>query len=259
MNVNFNISDKISPMTMEIIRSFISAIILIFLGKIFSWLKKMFYRRNFRELFGNDSIHDFYLVYGEMEIRPEVYSNGIEWPLYKPELPGHLFRVSSLVSSTTPRAIEYLLGLFKKNADARPKLISDRKIINELDLSFISIGGINNLKTTSLLEHSENNFFRFDASGRNIEIVTKRDNGTRFCITEKEDVGFIIKIVSKGFPNKTWIAVAGLGEWGTTGAIWFLAKKWKKLPKNKSFGAIIRTKFRQDESAEMIYLIEGLK
>jgi len=28
-----------------------------------------------------------------------------------------------------------------------------------------------------------------------------------------------------------WIAVAGLGEWGTSGAAWFLSKNWKKIKK----------------------------
>jgi hypothetical protein len=37
-----------------------------------------------------------------------------------------------------------------------------------------------------------------------------------------------LKIIPKSFPNRVWIAVAGLGEWGTSGAAWFLSKNWKK-------------------------------
>lgn len=225
------------------------------LDRIYFHLKRLYYRNNFKKVFGEDSINNFYLVYGEMEIRPDVYNAGIQWPLFKPESPGHLFRVSSVISSTTPRSMKYLFEAFKNNTGSVPKLVSDREIVNKLETSFISIGGLNNLKTCSVLESDENNFFIFEnfPSGRSPGIVSKKDKNIRFCITDDYDVGFIIKIIPKSFPQKTWIAVAGLGEWGTTGAAWFLSKNWKKLPQNNSFGLIIKTKFYQDESAELLY------
>ena len=56
--------------------------------------------------------------------------------------------------------------------------------------------------------------------------------------------------------NRTWIAVAGLGEWGTSGAAWFLARNWKeveKIYKQKPFGLIIKVRAGKDESAQLVY------
>jgi len=51
------------------------------------------------------------------------------------------------------------------------------------------------------------------------------------------------------------MCTAGLGEWGTSGSAWFLAMKWKELlkrSKGRDFGAVIRVRQGQDESAEII-------
>ena len=126
---------------------------------------------------------------------------------------------------------------------------SDEEVRGRLNFSFCSIGGLNNLKTVEVLSSEENIFYEFDP--RVSAIVSKHD-GTQFAIGNNYDYALIIKLTSKLFPGRTWMAVAGLGEWGTSGAVWFLSKKWKELPKKKSFGVIIRVKGGQDESGEIV-------
>jgi len=46
-----------------------------------------------------------------------------------------------------------------------------------------------------------------------------------------------------------------LGEWGTSGAAWYLSYKWKeiyKYAKQNTFSIIVRVNPRQDESAEPV-------
>jgi len=218
-------------------------------------LSKKYYKYNFKRIFGKDSNENFHIVYGNMNILSPIFdSNGeiIKFPYYKPGKESHLFRGSSVVSLAEMRSAKYLSESFGKFINFAPKLISDFEIREKLDISFCSLGGHNNFKTEDVLNSSENRFFYFDKVNW---ICVKEDEKKRFCIKDNYDYGFIIKIIPKNFLNRVWIAVAGIGEWGTSGAVWFLSKKWNKMPKNKSFGMIIKVRNGQDESAEMIYKI----
>jgi hypothetical protein len=52
-----------------------------------------------------------------------------------------------------------------------------------------------------------------------------------------------------------WLACAGLDEWGTSGAAWFLANKWANLNQragSRPFAAVVRVRPGQDQSAELV-------
>jgi hypothetical protein len=70
------------------------------------------------------------------------------------------------------------------------------------------------------------------------------------------EYGIILKIHPTQFPERTWIACAGMGETGTSGAAWFLARKWKELEKRADgagrFFALIAVEQGKDESAVVI-------
>lgn len=62
------------------------------------------------------------------------------------------------------------------------------------------------------------------------------------------------------FPDRTWICCAGYGEWGTSGAAWFLANKWRELAKglgaDESFLALVEVKREQDETTLLVGLFK---
>ena len=65
----------------------------------------------------------------------------------------------------------------------------------------------------------------------------------------------ILKIHPSQFSNRTWLVCAGLGEWGTSGAAWYLAYKWREIyrfAKSEHFSIIVRVRPGQDESAEPV-------
>ncbi|MBZ9572262.1 hypothetical protein KJA15_02955 [Patescibacteria group bacterium] len=236
----------------QIIYNIIGGAAVLVFGWIYSEIKKRYYKCSFKGVFGKDSIDNFILTYGQMRLLPCYDEKGDirKWPYYHKS--GSGFRVSSVVSFAETRSVKYLSETFGKIVHISPKLISDEEIEDKLDISFCSIGGLNNLKTKDVLQNEENVFYDFDASGPEMAIITKKNEEKKFSIDGTYDYAFIIKIIPKNFPNRVWIAVAGLGEWGTSGAAWFLAKNWIKMPKNKSFGMIIKVKGGQDESAEMV-------
>lgn len=239
---------------LQILFNIIGGAAVLILERVYFEIKKIYYKRGFKEVFGKDSLENFIITYGQMRLLPCYDEKGAvrKWPYYHKS--GSGFRVSSVVSFTGTKSIQYLSETFGKVTKVTPKLSSDEEIEEKLDISFCSIGGLNNLKTKDVLQSEENTFYYFDPSGPEVVISTK-ENDKKFSIDGTYDYGFIIKIVPKNFPNRVWIAVAGLGEWGTTGAVWFLSKNWGKMPKNKSFGMIIKVRAGQDESAEMVYLL----
>jgi hypothetical protein len=72
------------------------------------------------------------------------------------------------------------------------------------------------------------------------------------------DYGLILKIHPRQFPMRTWITCAGIGEWGTSGAAWYLGNKWKEIQEyfgDEQFAIIVRVSPLQDESADPIVRI----
>ena len=238
----------------QIICNLIGGALVAILTWYFLKLLKKYHNWNFQRIFGEDSASNFFIVYGQMKLlQPSFDKSGklIEWPYYKEGL-NKGFNVSSIVSFTETKSAKYISETFGEILNVAPKLISDNEIKEKLDISFCSIGGFNNFKTIDILGSKGNTFYDFDLTSPGC-IFVKKDKEKKFCIDGIHDYALIIKIIPEAFPNRVWIVVAGLGEWGTSGASWFLSKQWKKLPKNKSFGLIIKVRGGQDESAEIVH------
>jgi len=220
---------------------------------VISSINQEVHKWTFKGVFGRDSVDSFFIVYGLMKRRPSFTEKGdpMEWPYYKPGT-DKAFNVSSIVSFAETKSAKYLSETFGEFVSATPKLISDYEIKEKLDISFCSIGGFNNSKTVDVLRSDENTFFDFDLTHPG-SIFVKGNREKRFSIDGTYDYALIIKIIPESFPKRVWIAVAGLGEWGTSGAAWFISRKWKKMGKNKSFGIIVKVRTGQDESAEMVH------
>lgn len=234
-----------------VVASFVFAALTWFIKKTISLLRA----RNFKEIFGKDSPKDFHLVYGKMNLKT-VYNNEgqiEQWPYMKPGVSGS-FNISTPVSFAQTKSAKYISESIVRNVDRSPILVSDDEIREKVNISYCSVGGTNNFKTLDVLDSEENTFFKFTESENQLSI-SDAQTGKIYRIEGKHDYGFIIKVIPKSFPDRVWIAVAGLGEWGTSGAAWFLANKWqsiKKIAGSKEFGVIIRTEAGKDESAKVI-------
>lgn len=213
--------------------------------------------RRFRNIFGFVSDTPFFITYGLLKLDQvfDVEGRPYKFPFIKPDVTETFGNLSALVSDAQTRGVNYVAEAFGKNANIKASLVSDTEIMNKLDISFCSVGGRNNLKTRFVEEHEENKFFKFDLADGG-SIVAVKDTTLRFSVYGTFDYGFIIKLRPSSLSNRTWIAIAGLGEWGTSGAAWFLTRNWKQIEKmygDKQFGLVIKVKGGKDESAEMVY------
>ena len=72
------------------------------------------------------------------------------------------------------------------------------------------------------------------------------------------DYGIVIKLHPQNNQERTWICCSGFGIWGTSGAAYYLAYRWKEILKwagDKPFGCVIKTKIGSDDSTEIVEAI----
>ena len=119
------------------------------------------------------------------------------------------------------------------------------------------LGSAASNELTELIEEdSRNQFLRFAHGDGSVSIwckQTKRDVELPRS-RARRDAGIILKIVNSRFSGQYLFVCAGLGEWGTSGAAWYLATHWKELDElGDEFGCVVEVEIGSDQSARMIY------
>jgi len=208
-----------------------------------------------RRFFGNDTNKEYHIIY-------TVY-NSPDRRIVFPKIPPKVSRkhyasgaknLTTIHSCATTISAGYLNYVIGKNIGIPPILSSDEETDENMDLSFLSIGGLTNYKTVDLLEDESNNFLDFNENG----LIISKDPIKRplnISYSDGYDYSFIIKIHPKNNPGRTWMCCAGIGEWGTSGAAWYLANRWKqfyKFVKKKEFAYITKTRIGSDTSTHPI-------
>lgn len=243
--------------------SFICGIGLTFICR---FITQRYWQRQFKAIFGNDVVNPngIYLAYSEFIFPSRIYDNTgneVKWPYRKStpvipvsnELP-NAFSISNPVSIAEIRAANYLSTVIGKHVKRSAFITSDIQIKDKVDLSFISFGGPgNNHKTNDIIINESNQLIHFDGFRQMTSVTSKKLILDRNVLINNYDYGLILKIRPNQYPNRIWIMCAGFGEWGTSGAAYYLANKWKdiyKWAKGNTFAIIIRVKNGQDESVE---------
>jgi hypothetical protein len=248
---------------LQIFLNVIGGAITVAIIEICKWWRRNYIRRKFKDVFGGDIFtpNKFHLSYAHLALCQIIDEKGnpVKYPYVKPgeEKSGAAFSIKRPVSSCEVRAAKYLTEVISKEARVAPVLSSDIEIKGRLDISFIAFGGpLSNYKTRDTIDNSENYLIKFNnqifSSSKSGRPVVKRENSF--------DYGLILKIHPSQFPNRSWFTCCGLGEWGTSGAAWYLAHRWKDIHKfasNAPFAIIVRVKEDQDESAEEVIRIKS--
>ena len=239
----------------NIILNIIGGILTIVFTAFIKLLIKRFYRSKFKRLFGiKDMIKPYYLVYGELKLREDLFDSNhesVKYPVIKREMDAKFGFSITPVSVAELRTTRYLTECFSSHLKFNTIISNDYDIKQKLDISFITFGGpAGNFKSQDILMNDENNLIRFD--GRNITLLPLRET---ISYEAGYDYGIILKIHPKQFLNNSWFLCSGINEWGTSGAAWYLAKHWKKIykvAKSGNFALVVKVRPGQDESAILI-------
>lgn len=209
-------------------------------------------RRSFRMIFGKDVENDFYLVY------PLFEPPSSEIVFKKP--PSKVSRktysatnLSEVHSTAVTRAVNYLAYEIGSSSVTPPRIISDVDADKSMDISFLAIGGRTNHKTVDIFDNEENKFLDF----KDGSIVSKESEDPIINVESEVDYAIIMKINPFAKSERTWLCCAGFGEWGTSGAAWWLSHNWKTIykgAKNRPFACITCTKVGSDDSTKMLHL-----
>jgi hypothetical protein len=158
------------------------------------------------------------------------------------------------------RSISYLLATLSKYRQQPVAIESDVVAYPKLSRSIVSLGSpASNEVTEIILSEPNNRFVAFDQdeSGPFIYVMRQDLKARAFQGSPKKDMGLVLKIRNERFPGHYFFVCAGLGEWGTSGAAWFLAMRWRELDDlGEEFVRIVEVEIGSDESARPVRIVE---
>ena len=156
----------------------------------------------------------------------------------------------ALVPECSARAAGYLIDAFRGIRKISTKSVSDSSVGSRWNGTFIALGSsYSNIKTDDIKHLPENPWLLDDAG----EFKLKDGNLVR--IEPRCDKGLILKLPNPHCQGHSLVVCEGLGEWGTSGAAWFLATHWRTLSRRfgqQPFLLILNVTIGDDESTREI-------
>lgn len=256
----------------SIVYNIIGGIIVSSLAAMYLYLRHKCNRYHLQRLLGFQlrPYTEARIAYGQLTLPALHHPNGqtITHPYVKaPRNGGALplqgrYSIAHPVSECEVRASTYLTSMLSYPGTTHPIVVSDTEADALLDSNLIALGGPgSNYKTADILASPANMFIKM---AHDRFSLISGDN-LPFVCNETTDHGFILRITPPQFPHRSWVACAGLGEWGTSGSAWFLATKWRQLlhavhplaylsgfAPIPDFVAIVRVTRGQDQSADIV-------
>jgi hypothetical protein len=245
----------------NLIINFIAGILIFLLGLFWPIIPKSIRKCRLKKFFGPSVLSDrFVIVYGTLQdLRPRVDSAGNPAMRFtKVFRNGQVIGVAgpheNIVGDCEIRAAGYLLQNIGKIREEMIRVKSDREAYEDLNFTFISLGSpASNQITGFALREPRNCFLNFVQENQDVFIMSVADK-TRYHF-ERKDRAIIVRIRNERFPKNCLFVCAGLGEWGTSGAAWYLAAHWEDLYKEfkeDDFGLVIEVDIGVDSSASRI-------
>jgi hypothetical protein len=166
-----------------------------------------------------------------------------------------------LLGSCSVRITKYASEIFSqfRTKENSIKVVLDEHIMDSWDGTFFCFGSSDsNIKTYDVENLPQNNLysFTFDQNGHRCFIV----DGQQFSTMGRKDRAILARFVNPYHTEHYLFICAGLGEWGTSGATYFLFDRWRELNRRfkeyKNFCLVIEVDVDSDESAKEIYSYE---
>jgi hypothetical protein len=134
----------------------------------------------------------------------------------------------------------------------------DVSAYSKLNRTLVTLGSPSSNELTEIVLNERNNSFASfgqDDKGAFIHLRQEKRKLYGFQGSPRTDLGLVLKLANTRFPGKYFFVYAGLGEWGTSGAAWYLANRWRDLDdRGEEFGIVVQVEIGSDESARVIEL-----
>jgi len=239
--------------------------VLIFSGGLF-WPQIPKSRKKFflRKFFGTGALgKDFVIAYGALKNSrhrepnvgmfwyDKIFHDGLLKPIVGPR--------EYMVSNCEVRSAAYLINALSTYRDQAVPVEDDVAAFQRLDRTIVALGSPSSNEISRLvLGEPENEFLEFVQEGFDLVYIRDKKNRKEFPESHSpmpKDYGLIVKIPNSRFKGRLFFVCAGLGEWGTSGASWYLSNKWNQLRKEfgDAFGIIVEVNIGSDESARRVF------
>jgi hypothetical protein len=163
----------------------------------------------------------------------------------------------NIVGDSELRASSYLISALDRYRDSPVAVIDDRSAFSKLNSSSIALGSPSTNELSDwATKQNENVFLEFgqDNGGAFIKAKSSGDLFRGFEHRDGKDLGIVLKIPNSRFKGHYFFLCAGLGDWGTSGAAWYLAHKWRRLPwSRRGFGVVVEVDQLSDTSVREIF------
>ena len=155
--------------------------------------------QKFRQVFGSDVGVKYYIIYNihrvpDKHIIFQKPEHQVKRALYAAST-----NLTYINSCATTRAIGYIVYAFGEKVNVPPIISSDVDTDTKMDISFVSLGGLTNLKTCDILDKSNYSLCFYGDS------IIHEVSKIPIVSAENEDYGLIIKIHPPSNPKRTWI------------------------------------------------------
>jgi hypothetical protein len=158
------------------------------------------------------------------------------------------------------RSTAYLVRELSRGLKTTVEIEPDNKAFSRLNGSVVAVGSSGSNEITRLiLQEPNNRFFDFaqeEGEEGKVFIYEKETKKKYFGFRTPlaKDYGVVVKLPNLRFPGSFFFVCAGLGDWGTSGAAWFLASNWNSLRTKfaNAFGVVVEVDIGSDESARVV-------
>lgn len=240
------------------------ALFVIFLVFLLSAIRRKYNAYYLRRFWGKGVLgRDFVISYGGFFDSRLVEANPTRFRYVKRYHDGRVVKFvgpwGNVVADAEIRSASYIIETLSKYRKEAVRVEVDATALANLDRTFVALGSSSSNDITDLILHEANNtFLEFGQEDGTFLIRDKKTNNKfkGFQPPMNNDIGIVLKIPNQRFPGHFLFVCAGLGEWGTSGASWYLATKWRELQKEfgDSFGIVVEVEQGSDQSARRIIL-----
>lgn len=162
----------------------------------------------------------------------------------------------NIVGDCEIRASSYFINVMSTFRRKAINVEADSDGFKNLNRTIISLGSPDSNEISDFILRQQNNVFLKFNQNNNCPCIEDINSGKQFIGFQppiKKDYGLIVKIKNYRFPGHYFFVCAGLGEFGTSGASWYLANKWKEFLDKEEFGVVIEVELGSDESAIKVF------
>jgi len=240
------------------------AVFIFLLGLSWPIIPKSYRQFHLRRFWGKSVLgDDFIISYGAFLDSRLIEPNPPPFRFVKRYTDGRIVQFigpwGNVVADAEIRSASYIINTLSKYRKKAIPVIDDRTAFDNLNRTFISIGSGSSNQITDLILREPNNVFLEFGQEDNTTFIRDKKSGKKFIGFQdpvRKDYGIVLKIPHLRFPGHFFFVCAGLGEWGTSGASWHLATKWRHLQReygNNAFGIVVEVQLGSDESAHRIF------